>query len=231
MKKHILILTSITLFIATSCTKYPEACFTTPSYEVKTNENVAFTNCSQNAHSYEWNFGDGTSLNTEENPNHTFTSPGSYNVSLRAYSKNEKKSNEFVFTISVIEDSNDTSNTPLNPLEGSYDYTEVYTYDYDQAGSGNADVGGTAFLESLSENQLRLASLFQADAFSNVVLTIQNDSVYIEEQSKLSIVINETITIQGSGHFPYEDQLIFDYTVFSQNGDTLGFGQWNGIKQ
>ncbi len=42
---------------------------------------VAFTNNSQNATTYSWNFGDGSSSN-EESPTHTYANPGTYTVSL-----------------------------------------------------------------------------------------------------------------------------------------------------
>ncbi|MDX1913268.1 MAG: PKD domain-containing protein [Saprospiraceae bacterium] len=44
---------------------------------------VTFTNTSQNATSYAWNFGDGNTSN-EANPTHTYGAPGTYNVSLAA---------------------------------------------------------------------------------------------------------------------------------------------------
>ena len=49
---------------------------------------IQFTNLSQWAGSYEWNFGDGTT-STLQNPTHTYTSPGTYTVSLTAYPANE----------------------------------------------------------------------------------------------------------------------------------------------
>mgnify|MGYP006267224597 CR=1 FL=1 len=44
---------------------------------------VTFENFSQNATSYEWDFGDGNS-STDENPVHTYSGPGSYEVTLVA---------------------------------------------------------------------------------------------------------------------------------------------------
>lgn len=44
---------------------------------------VTFTNYSQNATVYEWNFGDGNS-SEEENPTHTYAEAGSYEVTLTA---------------------------------------------------------------------------------------------------------------------------------------------------
>jgi gliding motility-associated-like protein len=48
---------------------------------------VNYTNMSENADSYEWEFGDG--LKSEDlNPTHTYTSEGSYNVTLTVSTKN-----------------------------------------------------------------------------------------------------------------------------------------------
>lgn len=44
---------------------------------------VSFTNNSQNADSYSWNFGDGN-LSPDANPTHTYSGPGTYTVSLAA---------------------------------------------------------------------------------------------------------------------------------------------------
>lgn len=44
---------------------------------------VTFTSTSQNATSYAWNFGDNNT-SPEENPVHTYSAPGTYNVSLSA---------------------------------------------------------------------------------------------------------------------------------------------------
>lgn len=45
---------------------------------------VCFANLSQNATSWEWQFGDGTT-STEQNPCHTYRSPGTYTVVLTAW--------------------------------------------------------------------------------------------------------------------------------------------------
>ena len=47
---------------------------------------VNFENLSQNATSYEWDFGDGSGSSSLENPPHVYTSPGVYDVSLIAIS-------------------------------------------------------------------------------------------------------------------------------------------------
>lgn len=54
---------------------------------------ISFTNYSQDATSYEWNFGDG-STSTEENPVHVFSAPGTYTVSLVASNDSGKSANK-----------------------------------------------------------------------------------------------------------------------------------------
>ena len=46
--------------------------------------NVAFTNSSDNASSYSWDFGDGSAKDNAENPTHLFQNPGTYKVVLTA---------------------------------------------------------------------------------------------------------------------------------------------------
>ncbi|MFT5918911.1 MAG: PKD repeat protein [Granulosicoccus sp.] len=45
-------------------------------------ETVAFTNTSSFGIAYSWGFGDGSPVSTDENPNHTYSSPGNYEVTL-----------------------------------------------------------------------------------------------------------------------------------------------------
>ncbi|MDX2135361.1 MAG: PKD domain-containing protein [Saprospiraceae bacterium] len=58
--------------------------FPTVQFSYSTSQaTVTFTNGSQNAGSYLWNFGDGKT-STEANPTHTYALPGTYTVSLTA---------------------------------------------------------------------------------------------------------------------------------------------------
>src|SRR5690606_33659943 len=51
--------------------------------QLNINDEIRFTNQSENATSYSWNFGDGTT-STEENPSKTYSNPGIYTVRLTA---------------------------------------------------------------------------------------------------------------------------------------------------
>jgi PKD repeat protein len=65
---------------STSCQKAATASFT---YSQNTSGTVNFTNTSNRATTYNWNFGDGAST-TETNPSHTYSNAGTYNVTLTA---------------------------------------------------------------------------------------------------------------------------------------------------
>lgn len=57
---------------------------------------ITFTNTTQNAHTYSWDFGD-YNTSTEKNPTHTYPKPASkpklYNVALTAYDTVNKTKN------------------------------------------------------------------------------------------------------------------------------------------
>ncbi|MFZ2899986.1 MAG: PKD domain-containing protein [Saprospiraceae bacterium] len=46
---------------------------------------VIFSNHSENAIRYEWNFGDGSPIDTVKNPTHTYEIPGEYSIELKAF--------------------------------------------------------------------------------------------------------------------------------------------------
>jgi PKD repeat protein len=66
----------------------PKACFTfSPDTALKTGDTIKFTNCSENATSYLWDFGDSTT-STEKSPVHIFKRGGTYLIKLTAADKN-----------------------------------------------------------------------------------------------------------------------------------------------
>lgn len=61
----------------------PTASFTASKTTASVNEAITFTNTSENATSYTWSFGDGTT-STEESPVKSYAAAGSYTVTLSA---------------------------------------------------------------------------------------------------------------------------------------------------
>ncbi|MBX7225686.1 MAG: gliding motility-associated C-terminal domain-containing protein [Chitinophagales bacterium] len=68
-------------FNIANCNPVVEARFTAPDPECRSNT-VQFINSSIGGITYEWNFGDGSAINTTINPSHTFPDTGSYQVTL-----------------------------------------------------------------------------------------------------------------------------------------------------
>lgn len=65
---------------------------------------VNFTNESANATSYEWHFDDGSDVNTQVAPTHTFTEPGVYNVMMIAYNPNACKVRDTAYLTITVSD-------------------------------------------------------------------------------------------------------------------------------
>jgi PKD repeat protein len=93
------------------------ACFNTGNAnELYIRNAITFSNCSQNAVSYTWNFGDGTT-STLENPSHAFDTTGIFTVTLTA-TDNSSHTDTYTQNVTI----GDGSNINQNP--GSY--THVY---------------------------------------------------------------------------------------------------------
>lgn len=84
MKRIFYIAAIIPLFLI-SCEKQPRAQFSADPGDPVVGEEVWFTNESENADRFEWDFGDGYASN-EANPVHTYTASASYEVTLKAWS-------------------------------------------------------------------------------------------------------------------------------------------------
>ena len=84
-----------------SCSKTPEADFYIEINKAKVGSEVFFINSSDNADSYEWDFGDGT-YSTAKNPVHIYKTTGTYNVTLSAFS-NKGKESKAMMLLTVVE--------------------------------------------------------------------------------------------------------------------------------
>jgi len=84
--KNITYLTLLLPLLILSCESTPEALFYSDTIEPVVGQEVFFTNDSQNARSYEWDFGDGY-ISYDENPVHAFSGTGTFEVTLIAISR------------------------------------------------------------------------------------------------------------------------------------------------
>lgn len=86
MKKSILYLFVMVAIAVSSCSKGENTPFGEPSFEVSSSQlflgqEVSFTNESQFANFYSWDFGDG-STSDQKDPVHMYSTPGEYKVIL-----------------------------------------------------------------------------------------------------------------------------------------------------
>ena len=83
--KRMIFLTAVTAIMLTSCDIHPEAYFYTDKISAEIGEEIFFTNGSDNASSFEWDFGDGT-WSDAVNVAHSYSASGTFTVVLSAYS-------------------------------------------------------------------------------------------------------------------------------------------------
>lgn len=86
-----LFLIIVTLFVV-SCGR-PVAKFSFVGESATAPAKVTFENKSENAESYQWDFGDGNT-STEENPSHTYKSSGNFVVQLKAIKGGKERTTE-----------------------------------------------------------------------------------------------------------------------------------------
>ncbi len=113
-----------TMFLVSNCgDDDDETEIVTASFEVATTDLAAdaaieFTNTSENATYYVWNFGDGNA-SSDENPSHTYDSAGTYTVSLIAIGGSSSDTAKTSIEV-------DASNVTIFPGEG---ITDVKLYE------------------------------------------------------------------------------------------------------
>jgi PKD repeat protein len=98
--KKIIYLSLLLTLVLFSCQPVPRAKFFVDNVEPDVGAQVTFTNESEDADRFEWDFGDGYG-SEEANPVHYFTATGSYDVILTAYSK-KGVSDKATITIDVL---------------------------------------------------------------------------------------------------------------------------------
>ncbi|MCF8380564.1 MAG: PKD domain-containing protein [Bacteroidales bacterium] len=84
--KRLFYILAILPLILTSCTKDPYSDFVASTLVAEVGEPVYFTNRSQDANSYEWDFDDGY-YSTTFNASHSWGTAGNYQVALSAFGK------------------------------------------------------------------------------------------------------------------------------------------------
>ena len=146
----------------------PVADFTGTPTTILERESVTFTNNSQYAASYLWNFGDGQT-STEMNPVHTYMTPGTYTVTLRVENTlgNDTKTRTNYITV------NPNTNPPVADFAASE--TEV-------------NIGGTVTFTDLTEN-IPTSWEWTFEGGTPATSTEQNPSVTYSEPGEYTVTL------------------------------------------
>lgn len=199
MKSPILfIFGTLTLFFA-SCTTEPTANISANKTEVEVDEVISFSNTSEDAASYLWEFGDGTT-STERAPDKAYSNAGNFTVRMTAYSKNEKK--EDVASLAVTVGANE-------------DYEGTYEGRY----GGFVDEDGTLIIHKVEKTNEIVIVLEIGNDNIEVYATVSGNNITIPEQNISYMGFAGVIV--GAGELKEKD-ITLDYTITAFGNDFEG---------
>jgi len=199
MKKKLLLLVVLFASIfASSCYDpyyydYVEACFYSKEDTYLVGEEVQFYNCSDQADSYFWNFGDGETSSLI-NPKHTYLEDGEYEVKLSAYGRDGGKDINYT-VLTIIGES-----TKLNILVQYFGTTDevadcpvdLYANETDWANFQNPVMNGTTDDDGILEFSDLQPQIYYVDAFKSVSDTgyYSNEDAGVETNVLVENTIN-----------------------------------------
>jgi PGF-pre-PGF domain-containing protein len=109
---------------------------------------VQFTDLSQNANEWYWNFGDGNT-STELDPLHVYSSAGNYDVNLTVV--NENKTSSKITTINVLEESNSSDSNSNSDTIGNSDSNSESDSNSNSDSNSESDSSSDSGSDSSSE--------------------------------------------------------------------------------
>jgi PGF-pre-PGF domain-containing protein len=156
---------------------------------------VNFTDLSQNEDSRIWNFGDGTN-STDPNPTHTYSTVGTYTVSLTASNKNDSEPKFGTVTVQAyvpppVTPINPVADFNANPTEGYAPLTVQFTDSSQNAVGWNWDFGDGA-----KSNDQNPEHTYSAEGTYNVNLVASNTN---GTSSKTATITVQSQTSHSSG--------------------------------
>ncbi len=174
---------------------------------------VNFTNLSEHATAYEWDFGDGNT-STEENPTHTYVDDGDYFVTLTVFSVCGTDFTSFNITIATPP----TANFTVSPTEGCNPQVINFT----STSSNNTtdyfwEFEGGSPATSSSENP---AVLYTQPGTFNVKLTVSNP----QGEDEMEVIDMITIHESPMANFTYiSNGTEVTFTNTSSGSDTYSW--------
>jgi PKD repeat protein len=190
--------------LVTGCKK-PTATFTSDKTSVKVGEVVTFTNSSEDAAVYMWDFGDGTQ-SMQKNPTHVYDTPGKYMVTLTsAKNKNKKPADASPIEITVSAPTSPKADFTASKTAGMPG--EVFTF-------AATDTSAEEFVWDFGDGSMSLSPnathTYMTGGTYTVSLTVYN---YDRKQSDTQ---TKTITIgNASGDIATEAMLVGKWKITS----------------
>lgn len=194
MKIHILTIWLLVFILITACKRSaeienPDSCFTTDQSMYLIHDVIQFSNCSENAIKYEWNFGDGN-YSTIRSPSKSYDETGEYDITLTTYSSDNKIS-EISKTIITKRIKIDTIEV-LNTISNNHEF-------FLQLQTTNTTYGD--FNKSILDNSNR------------VVFTFGNQNTDIDKYFKIRYQERESFL------FPYLINITFNINLIKSIGN------------
>lgn len=188
---------------------------------------VSFTNLTQNATSYTWDFGDGTTA-TDVSPSHTFVNGGSYTVKLTA--NGEGGNNIVTKTLTVSAYKIKTSTYYSN----SQNYgTDTYTYNLDGSLSKITFSDGSYISLTWATTQVTVTSFTIANAvdgsdvysLNSFGLAVSSTSTYTNKKNKSRItkLFSKSINSTSTSTYEYDvnNYKIKETALYSDNSSNV----------
>lgn len=202
ISRKVLLLLVLAIIFISGCGQRAESCFgysqqnRPKDFSLLYNVPVKFSNCSTEAASFYWDFGDGNS-STEKNPVHQYSSQGIYTVTLTSRFKNkEQKSSK---TITLAEPSQSDSLLQTWQLTQVQEYLLNSNYPVD---SSEVNFSKTLWIFEI-DGSLRISGFPQSGtenwtSFNNQLYTSHKTYSIVELKSN-SLILSSADTL-NTGH-------------------------------
>ncbi|MDB5284999.1 MAG: hypothetical protein JWO06_4074 [Bacteroidota bacterium] len=182
---YALLLISGFLFM-NSCKKPPHACFSPSSTNTYVEQTDTFTNCTQDAKSYKWNFGDSDSDFTDKSLTHVYHQPGTYKVLLVATGSNSA--------------SNSLSQNVVVSLPDITSANYIGTYTGTQSCSLTGDSTSNITIVANGYLNIRISNLYNTTGIANASITGNTATIppQIFDTPSGKILLQGTMTLAGT---------------------------------
>ena len=183
----------------------PVANFTMDKTEAEPGETITFTNSTQNAISYLWDFGDDKT-STDENPTHAYSSDGTFTVTLTATGVGDENSTSKTITVAYpapvanfTMDKTEAETGETITFTNSSENATTYSWDF---GDGNTSTDENPTHSYSSDDTFTVTLTATGDGGENSIskmVTINYPAPIVDfTMGKSEVEIGETISFTNS---------------------------------